>query len=99
MNYPGYGKQRPRRLRRFMRGLLEFLQFLSVVVGCLALLAGFVVAFMIGVNHSDHVSCLRLHENTGLETRYARSGLNGECYIKVGDQWVPEERWIQMEGS
>lgn len=44
-------------------------------------------------NHTGHVSCLRLHEVTGMETRYVRSGLNGECYIRENGQWVPESRW------
>lgn len=63
---------------------------LSIVLFICAAFAG--IALL--MNHSDHVDCLRLHEQTGLETHYARSGINGECYVNVnGGMWVPLSTW------
>lgn len=60
------------------------------------LIVGVILGVVALVNHDDHVTCLRTQEQTGLETRFARSGPNGECYIKVNDRWVPLERWINV---
>jgi hypothetical protein len=68
-------------------------------VGCGGAIAAFIILALIMAiylpikNHSAHVSCLRLSEGTGMETQYKRSGLNGECYIKVNGRWIPESRW------
>jgi hypothetical protein len=66
-----------------------------------ALFCGAITAFFVLPNHGDHVDCLRLHEQTGLATKYARSGPSGECYVQVEDgRWVPEDRWMNMrDGS
>lgn len=64
-------------------GILTIALVLFVLVGGISAI----------VNHSEHVSCLRLHEQTGLETHYARSGIEGECYIRINGVWVPEDRW------
>jgi hypothetical protein len=54
-------------------------------------------AFTLSV-HSGHVSCLRLHEQTNMATRYARSGFEGECYVQLYDgTWTPEERWMNTK--
>jgi hypothetical protein len=51
-------------------------------------------------NHTTHVDCLRLHEQTGLETRVARSGWNEECYVRTsGGHWVPEDRYRGVDGD
>lgn len=80
-----------------MRDWLEdFFSFIfAVVLVCAAIFLA-IGGILVGVNHEKHVDCLRAHEQTGLETRYARSGPNGECYIKVNDRWVPLERWINV---
>lgn len=77
----------------------EFFGFLVAWMMVISAIAGVIVMLLAWVNHGKHVSCLRLHEATSLETRYVRSGPNGECYIKIGDQWMPEKNWRQMEGS
>lgn len=71
----------------------------SVWAAMVALVVGIAVGVAVLDNHSGHVSCLRLHEVSQLETRYVRSGLEGECYIKVDQQWVPENRWRTFEGE
>jgi len=70
-----------------------YLGSVAAVIGLVVGIGGSAVAF---ANHSDHVTCLRAQEQTGLETRFARSGFQGECYIKVNDRWVPLERWINV---
>ena len=67
----------------------------AFVLALIAFVIGIVGLIGIGVNHSDHVNCLRLHESTGLETKFQRSGITGECYIKIGDQWVPQANWME----
>lgn len=69
------------------------------LVVALVIILAIVIGAGLGQNHSDHVSCLRLHEQTGLETRYARSGWDGDCYIKVDGRWTPESRWRNLGGD
>lgn len=73
--------------------LFDFVGTMLVIWVIIMALGGVVLGLLAVVNHRDHVSCLRLHEQTSLETKYARSGANGECYVKVNGSWVPEERW------
>jgi len=82
--------------RSFVDGVVSFAIGTGVIALIVGVLAGVILGIAAGVNHSDHVSCLRLHEQTGLETKYARSGINGECYIRVNERWVPKERWINV---
>lgn len=61
------------------------------------LLFGAVVGVLANINHTFHVDCLRLHEQTGLGTKYARSGMSGECYVQLEDgRWVPQDRWVNL---
>lgn len=72
----------------------EALTTLAAILTIVLLIGAFCLGLGLLLNHSDHVDCLRLHEQTGLETRYARSGLNGECYVNVnGGMWVPQSTW------
>lgn len=71
-----------------------------VVIGGAAFLLVVAAAVVFPLlNHSAHVSCLRLHEVTGLDTRYVRSGVQGECYVNEGGRWVPESRWRVEDGA
>lgn len=74
--------------------------FALAMVGVLIAIFGAVagIAFPLS-NHSAHVSCLRLSEQTGLQTRFARSGVEGECYIEVDGRWIPEDRWRAIDGA
>lgn len=65
----------------------------------IAIIGAIVGVCIVGGNHADHVSCLRLHEVTGIETRYVRSGGDGECYLHLPQGWVPESRWRIMDGG
>jgi hypothetical protein len=70
------------------------------VVSALALLvfAGLTSLSFVFIVHNGHVDCLRLHEQTNLPTKYARSGPSGECYIQLHDgTWTPEDRWINIK--
>jgi hypothetical protein len=67
---------------------------LKLITTAVVITVTFITLILINVNHTDHVHCLRLGEQTGLPTRYARSGPTGECYINFDGQWVPEERWL-----
>lgn len=72
---------------------------LSGFVGVVGFI-GCATAVMLPIeNHSAHVSCLRLSEQTGLPTRFARSGMDGECYIQVDGKWIPEDRWRAVDDS
>lgn len=81
------------RTREWLQDFFSFVFVAMIICGSIVVVIG---GILVGVNHSDHVTCLRAHEQTGLETRYARSGPDGECYIKVNDRWVPLERWINV---
>lgn len=72
---------------------------LNLIAGILVagLFIGLLVAVVGFANHTAHVSCLRLHEVTQLETRYERSGFNGECYVNINGRWVPEKRWREFD--
>ena len=84
-------------------GLLDGIEWvvsvLLVLAAIAACIAAIVIPIAIGVNHSGHVSCLRLHEQSGLPTRYARSGVDGECWGQVNGSWVPEDRWRVLDGD
>lgn len=61
--------------------------FILIVGGIGGAIAGAAV-------HKTHVDCLRLHENTNLATKVARSGATTECFIQTPDgNWVPSERY------
>lgn len=72
---------------------MDWISNLIVTVVLATLVGGFAAFLFTLANHSGHVSCLRLHEATGLETRYQRSGVNGDCYIKINGTWTPEDNW------
>lgn len=75
-----------------------WLGFLAGFVSCIVIAGLLVTAIITLTIHSDHVSCLRLHEQTNLATKYARSGANGECYVQLPDgTWTPEDRWINIK--
>ena len=75
--------------------IADFIFYSGFCLAVIAIVLGIVGLIGVGVNHSGHVDCLRLHESTGLETKYKRSGMIGECYIKIGDQWVPKANWTE----
>lgn len=67
------------------------------IVGFSALLGLLFVVFgVIGI-HVTHVDCLRLHEATGKPTKVVASGLQRDCYIQLGTEWVPAERYRGVE--
>ncbi len=73
---------------------------LSVFLGLVLLIAVIIVAAMIGNNHTVHVDCLRLSEQTGLVTKTARSGPSIECYVNLpGVGFVPASRYRGVEVS
>lgn len=102
MNIPDYMPRRPSFFERIgvtngygelhdrVLSLLVAIVISGGIAGIFAVAAAF-------ANHTAHVSCLRLHEVTQLETRYVRSGANGECYVNVDGQWIPESRWRLIE--
>lgn len=49
--------------------------------------------------HGDHVSCLRLSEQTGYQTRMAGNMFSGECYINVDGKWMPADRYRGIDDS
>jgi len=70
-------------------GIVTMLVSLVLLISCAC---GIVVGPL--NNHDVHVGCLRLHEQTGLETKVARSGMTTECYIKTeSGHWIPSENY------
>lgn len=77
-------------MKRKLQNFAEFLVVMSVI---LSIVGAVVVGVTTLVNHSTHVSCLRLHEATGFETK--TSGVaSPTCYVHVGKVWVPSDKWI-----
>jgi hypothetical protein len=72
--------------------------FLVMLVAC-CVLAGVIITTVAFISvHTAQVSCLRLHEQTNLPTKYARSGANGECYVQLHDgTWVPQQNWASTK--
>lgn len=61
-------------------------------------IAGFVIATILltalifsAAYQIDKYSCTKLHENTGIETKYSFFG--GSCLVKVNDRFIPQENW------
>ena len=103
MNIPDYKTRKPLLQRigvtdRYgeLSGWAGGLVAVTIIAGIFGGVVGGIIAIS---NHTDHVSCLRLHEVTQLPTRYVRSGAVGECYIQVDGQWIPEDRWRLIEGE
>lgn len=102
---PGNPTPKPRPIRwyhepgGYPRELRLGVLFGLIVAASLLLMGGIVAAVMVGTNHSVHVACLRLHEQTGIETKVARSGADTECYVRIDGQWVPADRWRVIDDS
>lgn len=73
-----------------LAGVLAFIIFVLLIATPVGGFISFVIAMG---NHSTHVSCLRLHEQTGLPTRTVGWPLP-DCFIKVGDEWIPPKNYI-----
>jgi hypothetical protein len=71
----------------------------SVVVGVTIFVSLSAIILAIGAMcvHTTHVDCLRLHEATGKATKVVASGLNQDCYIQVGGEWIPADRYRGVE--
>jgi hypothetical protein len=79
-------------------GLRDWVYISAWVGSILLILAVLVTLGLVGTNHSTHVSCLRLEEQTGLATKVARSGVDVECYILIpGVGWIPADRYRGVE--
>jgi hypothetical protein len=60
-----------------------------------------VVAFVVGgtmagvyfSNRSAERACARLGETTGNETKWVGPALDGSCYVKVDERWIPVSAW------
>ena len=66
-----------------------------VALAFLVAVAGLIGGIIVGVNHSMHVECLRIHEQSDLPTRVSHR--MGECWIQVNGEWVPIDRWRILE--
>lgn len=43
--------------------------------------------------HARHLSCAQLQAQSGYDTRMVGSWFAGDCYVRVGDRWVPDSRY------
>lgn len=68
-----------------------FIVGVPVVFGILYL------AIAVPLIHVTHVDCLRLHEATGKPTKVVASGVQRDCYIQLGTEWIPAERYRGVE--
>lgn len=73
----------------------------AIIVGVLFIvcIGGLVFGISGASWHGDHVSCLRLSEQTGYPTRMAGNMWNGECYINVNGKWIPEDKYRGVDNS
>ena len=73
--------------------LRDWAGFTLIVVSILAL---FVVVGVVGTTiswHARHLSCAQLQAQSGYDTRMVGSWFAGDCYVHVGDRWVPDSRY------
>lgn len=66
--------------------LLGFLSFVGAAVTVTALVE----------NHSEHVTCLRVHEETGHPTKVVGK-MDATCFVQVNGKWVSYDRYIGMQ--
>jgi len=71
---------------------------LCVVLAVATLVTVVLTGCMFINNHDTHVQCLRVSEETGLETKTV-GHFQPSCYIKVGGHWVPQSTWINNRQS
>lgn len=43
--------------------------------------------------HTQHVACLRLHEQTSYATHMAGNAWSGECYMHINNRWTPANQY------
>lgn len=61
-----------------------------IVGGFLGLAAAVFLLIGVAVYAADSTSCGDLGDQTGRETTYS---IWTGCYVRVGDQWVPDDNW------
>jgi hypothetical protein len=91
------GGRRPTILRDRYGEIHYWVGFLICAVAVFAVGTGIVAAILPIAWHTNHVACLRLHEQTGYSTHMAGNMFSGECYIKPADRYIPTERYINAD--
>jgi hypothetical protein len=71
-------------LRRWIPALFAALAVAFVIVSLAKVVA-------IYQWHSEETDCRALHEQSGYPTRMVEYPLGGECYVQVGDRWLPAD--------
>ena len=73
----------------------------AYIAAVLVLALAVVFIAMGGTWHANHVSCLRLHEQTAYPTRMAGNMFSGVCFIQINGRWIPAERYrsVDVDGA
>lgn len=61
-----------------------------------AFIGPLVLLFFVWLNHSTHVTCLRIHEVMSLETKVV-GVMAPDCFAKKDGEWVPADKLTSLE--
>jgi hypothetical protein len=67
--------------------------FLTGFVLIVALVVGLTMTGVYFSNRSAERACVRLGETTGNETKWVGPALDGSCYVRVDERWIPVGAW------
>jgi hypothetical protein len=70
--------------------------FLRKTVVRLAFIAPIILLGFVWINHTTHVTCLRIHEVMGLETKVVGVMLP-DCFVNEDGKWKPADRLTSLE--
>jgi hypothetical protein len=70
--------------------------FLQKSVIRLAFIGPLVVLGFVWINHTTHVTCLRIHEVTSMETKVVGVMLP-DCFVNEDGKWKPADRLTSLE--
>ena len=87
-------------MKRLWEGLLDGLEaigkwFGSVIVAPL-LFGGTVAVTLGGIYAYERLSCQQVETMTHFDTEYR---FPSGCYVRFGGQWIPQERWQEVNPS
>jgi hypothetical protein len=70
--------------------------FATALIGFLGLVGAAGGVTSLAKNHSTHVTCLRVHEETGHPTKVVGK-MDATCFIQVNGKWVSYDKYIGMQ--